>query len=434
MELETLTEEILDILEEMDEYRNELVEELTEINSLLVNKIYRRKGEFYFTASSEEEAMLVNEIYLRRQEINGILNFLPSKKEIKSLIYLIEHKKEIKQKQYNIFTNLKFDLENEYNDLFMLFFKKYNYKINLHKIINDEISQFKTNLEQILVDFTIKTEDDIVDINEVINEEKVKTIVKEVKKEVKTKKELSTIASNYYNLLMDSNNYNQVFLDLKNMVNRNDYKVINELNKIFKNEYFLIKKSKELNENNDEYEQMLIEIWNKLILLDEVIAIKPEEILIPKTINQPFLARTNLNNIYIKEDLKSIPKEYYDSAKKLIEALLNNNFSGLENKKFTSNNKLENLWEVKIYKVRLFYLILGNNNVQLLMISMKKSQNDKLLTDRLKQRLQITNENYNYLKQRIINGEITQTEIQEENMMLDEILNTLSTPKKSKTK
>lgn len=115
-------------------------------------------------------------------------------------------------------------------------------------------------------------------------------------------------------------------------------------------------------------------------------------------------ATTNSGNIYIFNDLKNIPEEYYDSIIECMNKLEkgineNNNEKG---KQLTNNQGLTGIHEVKDYQTRIFYRNIAPDLTYVIMIMIKKSDFSKSNQNEIKLRYKHVEDEYNSIKMQIL--------------------------------
>lgn len=146
-----------------------------------------------------------------------------------------------------------------------------------------------------------------------------------------------------------------------------------------------------------------IEICNKLYkdALEEVKIEKEGEEAKHKNI---IFSKTSSGNVYLQKDLKSIPEEYYDSILDCIEKIENGykEENTEKAKSFTTtNSKLAGIHEIKPFKIRVAYKILDKNIVYILMVRVKKDNNESLDREEIIKRANNTEKEYNQIKKEI---------------------------------
>ena len=102
-------------------------------------------------------------------------------------------------------------------------------------------------------------------------------------------------------------------------------------------------------------------------------------------------ATSNLGNILFLRDLKDISEEYYNKILELLSKLEYNIYDNNETKdrKLANNRNVTNIYEKKDFKVRICYRMLTPDTCYVMLVKMKKSNND------LKDRLEIENRKLN---------------------------------------
>lgn len=124
---------------------------------------------------------------------------------------------------------------------------------------------------------------------------------------------------------------------------------------------------------------------------------------------------TSAGNPCIEKDLKEIPKEYFDSLADLFERLENfgeksGEFNDTLCKKLTSNCTFKDVFEMKNFKVRLYFEQLDKDNLLVLMSRFKNQTTSKYIDEVLESRVRMP----------VIIGE--------KKLMVDLIKETLSNP------
>lgn len=118
----------------------------------------------------------------------------------------------------------------------------------------------------------------------------------------------------------------------------------------------------------------------------------------PKENNLIFVPTTG-GDIRILDEIDSIPYEYYERFAGLFQSIKDGTFKNVQ--RFTGNNELNGLCEVKDFKVRVIFVRLSKDSYAVISAFIKKSDNDKgyraavvkkyndfqLVEDRLKQSL-----------------------------------------------
>lgn len=414
----SLTKTTIYILNEILTVKIELKEELNEINNKVRGKYILRKGEWVVKAKNEVEQMNIISLLREKEKIEYMNSLLPLEGTLKKVVNCLENQIFISDKMFNELKKLAVDEDGDYEYLFTIVINHNNILANINKLYEN----FLADIKQKSVNNSVipKVTDTAAPI------EKIIPVENQIEEEIiiESKEEISSLALYYFQLLESTDYHNIIKEELMEKVKENDYKCI-------KNFKFLIEEKllSCLPEENEYLKQGLA------IINDVLTASNQEyiEIIEPNIEyeNQIYLAPKNSERIYIEEDMKNIPIEYYDSIYKLLNAIKTNNFNGIDTRKITNNNNFENLLELKIFKVRLFYRLLGSNNIQLIMLSMKKSDSDKLLLSKMEVRCANTNQNYINLKNRISNNQITKEDLELEEINYQRILNKVSKKNRS---
>ncbi|MFI3260915.1 MAG: hypothetical protein R3Y13_04295 [bacterium] len=405
-------------------------EQLNELNKDLKHNVTYVDGAYTCSGYSIAELQELEYLLDIRENLKMLLNDLPSVKSLEGIKYLVINDKEIKEKHYKLLSNLPKDEGMALGMIFQSIFNIHNREIEMLKRAEkakkeEQIQEESVEKEEVVVEeIILKIEDEL---EESIEEDYQEEIEDKIESIDESSSNISDIVKYYYQLLENIENYFLAFTELNKLVENDEYKIIYELKKLLLNDYkeYSNISGREYIEEK-EYNKCLSEIEIKLEIIEKLLKNQDisEEIESnnQNEENRLFFAKTKQNRVYVEDELKNIPDGYMESAYKLLNGLITNDTKGLEVKKITNNNKLSSLWELKIYKVRLYYLLLGNNNVQVIMLSMKKSTNDKLLLNQLKLRVQSVNDSYEELKDRILKDKVTPEEIEEEKEILDRII------------
>lgn len=349
-----------------------------------------------------------------------ILNDYPKTKNLKSIIFMLENGKNIESKQYKLIKDFSYSNINNVSNNLISLFDDHNTIVSIKNTVSTVLDKKKKE-----------------EINKKVADKKAKrehNYLKEVKQDIEilnhsfsnnSKKEVLNLTKYYYDLLKYPENINRVEYELINVITKNQYKVIKELKLLLENDYKENRSIINLEEN--EYQSNIINVSSKLMMLNHVLQClsmtdSPLDKGDESMCNQLFFAERISGKKYIEDDLKEIPNEYLESAYKLLQALKDNDFNGVENKKFTNNNSINDLWQVKVFKVRLYYKLLGKNNIQVLMLSMKKSDADRHLYSRLKYRGIKTYNSYQMLKSQIAENNVSQVELENEELVYSRLI------------
>ena len=171
-------------------------------------------------------------------------------------------------------------------------------------------------------------------------------------------------------------NYEKIILRLKLESLRN----IREINEIIR-EYGSIEDPEDMKMFKDEiiFEQQKIAYYDQLLspIKEEV-----EEIVEEETSNRMIFVPTNGGNIRILDEIDHIPDTFYESFVELFLSIKDGSFKNV--KRFTNNNQITGLCEVKNPQVRVVFARLDENTYAIITAFVKKTQRDKAYSDNLK--------------------------------------------------
>lgn len=414
----------------------ELTYELEVVNSLFESNPRYVKGEHLLDVKNHTQAAYYGKLLITREQTNKLLRELPRLNFLTGLKFLLENDKKIQSKHFNEMLNLSIDEDNYFADIFTNVFETQNDEIfqkereALLKKEREEAlfkeSRKKQNILNKLFNKNVKTEE----------KEEVKIIKTEVE-EVETEEEtleISNLTAYLYDLIESKENYELFKNSIDQIENKNIYKVFADLKKLIEIDY----KEISINDNIsvEEKENKLFYISSKLILIEETLnqLTDEEEVLVTlideeEEYNQIHFAKKSAGRIYLEEDLKLIPNEYYSTAYKLLNALATGDYQGVKTKKYITGKSKEGLFEVKLDALRLFYYNLGNNNYQVILIAIKKADKPKVLVEKVKNRIVNTSVELNELKENLENNTLTESYIDNENDICVNLLNTLMSNK-----
>lgn len=103
--------------------------------------------------------------------------------------------------------------------------------------------------------------------------------------------------------------------------------------------------------------------------------VKEEEQASTKKDNKLIFVPTSGGDIRVLDEIDSIPYEYYDRFLGLFQSIKNGTFKNVQ--RFTGNNELNGLCEVKDFKVRVIFVRLTKDSYAIISAFTKKSDNDK---------------------------------------------------------
>ena len=114
----------------------------------------------------------------------------------------------------------------------------------------------------------------------------------------------------------------------------------------------------------------------KIELINKALAPqKEEELGEEKTENKLIFVPTQGGDIRILEEIDSMPSEYYERFLGLFQSIKDGTFKNAQ--RFTGNNELAGLCEVKDFKVRVIFVRLNRDSYAVISSFIKKSDNDK---------------------------------------------------------
>lgn len=176
--------------------------------------------------------------------------------------------------------------------------------------------------------------------------------------------------------------YEEFVTNLINFIN-NEIKSNEELKKECNNSEDLLSIDRELKKLN--------QIRN--ILIAKLEDINKEE-KIPNGKKNLIFLTTSVGNPCIEKDLKEIPMEYVDSLIELFEKLENfgenhTEFNDLVCKKLTSNSMFKDVFEMKTFKVRLYFEQLTKDTLLVLMCRFKNQTTSKYIDEVLESRVKM---------------------------------------------
>lgn len=159
--------------------------------------------------------------------------------------------------------------------------------------------------------------------------------------------------------------------------------------------------------------------------IEEEAQLKPQKNII--------FATTDAGNVCVENDIKTIPEEFYESLQNMLlrlqEGVVENNNG--KAKRFTSSHRrLSGIHELKEFKVRMFYRTLSDDTVYILMVRMKKADNDRLDHEEIEKRVVMTNKQYEELKAKIKNPILKAQIVQENQAILDDLFEFLKQNKR----
>lgn len=113
----------------------------------------------------------------------------------------------------------------------------------------------------------------------------------------------------------------------------------------------------------------------KIELINKALVPQKEELGEEKTENKLIFVPTQGGDIRILEEIDSMPSEYYERFLGLFQSIKDGTFKNAQ--RFTGNNELAGLCEVKDFKVRVIFVRLNRDSYAVISSFIKKSDNDK---------------------------------------------------------
>ena len=146
-------------------------------------------------------------------------------------------------------------------------------------------------------------------------------------------------------------------------------------------------------------------------------------------------ATTNSGNVFLENDIKNLPEEYYESIIQMLQDLQNgieeNNTEKAKAMR-TVNKKMAGIHSVKDFKVRLYYKRLAKDTLYVIMVRMKKSDNDALDRKEVINRATKINNQYEGLKKQIKDPIKKQELIVKNEQIITELYDYLNQKKRGK--
>lgn len=424
----------IDLLIKKIEFLNN---ELDNINDRFDCTPKYKMGSTSIQVKNHKTAAYYGKLLISREKINQLIQEFPSINFLNGLKFLLENDRKIQNKHFNEMLNLTFDENNYFANIFT----------NVFETQNDEIfqkereEQLKREKELLLIKEKSKKNNLLTKIfHKPGKREKIKKIdiiAEDVvsKKDVVSKNkifEISSQATYLYDLLNTSLNADFFVNYICELEHKNVYKILSDLKKLIEIDYIEI--SNKLDLSFDEKQDKLILIGSKLMLINDTLCnLKENEVeVLTENIEEKcesnviHFAKKSAGRIYLEEDLKDVPFEYYTCAYKLLNALATGNYNGVTTKKYFNGKNKEGLFEVKADMLRLFYHNLGNNNYLVIMLSVKKADKPKVLVQKVKKRVVNTNDELNLIKDQLDALSVDPIYIDSANLICENLLSILS--------
>ena len=116
-------------------------------------------------------------------------------------------------------------------------------------------------------------------------------------------------------------------------------------------------------------------------------------------------AFTKSDVTYLQNDVKSIPEEYYEKIIEMLERLEYDDlgFNSEKVRKLRNNKKIEGVYELKEFKLRLIYRVLDSDSVYVMMVRMKKDDLVSIDKENIIERNRNTDREFNRFKEIVKN-------------------------------
>lgn len=212
----------------------------------------------------------------------------------------------------------------------------------------------------------------------------------------------------------------------KNIIIRLQAEAVKEIKEIY--DFINEEKDSIGSEELEEFKGEIEKINKKRNLLKEVLVDKDEDVsLVEEVHNNIVLVPTLAGNIRIIDDIEHIPGEFYASFLELINSIVDGTFKRV--KRFTSNNYLSGVSEVKGHQVRVVFSRLNKNSYALITAFVKKTDNNKEYQEFLKKRVWEFKGIEDSLKEKINSAEF----IENNDFYVNELFNILDNETKNKS-
>ena len=256
---------------------------------------------------------------------------------------------------------------------------------------------------------------------------------------------IEQLRKKYYEAIMLLQDEEDIFDALPQPEYTNFFPIITGLIKYLEEELCLLQEElHKLNESDEEMQKYIEEEIEMLLfkqdMCNSLLEKGKEDIFVEveseKTLKKNIIfATTNSGNICIEHDIKTLPEEYYEKVIKMLQNLqngINENNDEKSKSMTTVNKKMAGLKEVKEFKVRLFYKNLSPDTVYVLIVRMKKSDNDSLDRNEAIRRAVQRNNQYMELKKQIKDPQMKEKLIDENEKILSDLCEYLNQNKRGK--
>jgi len=142
--------------------------------------------------------------------------------------------------------------------------------------------------------------------------------------------------------------------------------------------------------------------------------------------NKLFFVTTSSNNIRVIEELKKIDSTYYQDFLSLYNSIIDSTFKSV--KRFTNNNELNGICEVRCNQTRVLFARLDENTYAVICNIIKKVDNDYGYRNTISQRIK----RYREIKDKLINNLNNEDFIKEQENIEKQVFNILNADNKNK--
>jgi len=165
----------------------------------------------------------------------------------------------------------------------------------------------------------------------------------------------------------------------------------------------------------------------KSVIEEKLSEVKTEDINVPVGKKNLLFLMSEGDRPLVERDAKDISDEYLPSFGELIKELREynlefNRFDDTVSKKMTNHEKLKEVFEMKKFKVRLYYIILDEDTFLVLMGAYKNQNNPKWLTESLVTRLISSKPIVARLKKELQNPEKKEAMVEEHRQIADDLI------------
>ena len=229
------------------------------------------------------------------------------------------------------------------------------------------------------------------------------------------KEDLENLREAYYKSIINLYDEQDILDNLPTTDFKNFYSLIDGIIEKINNDIDVIKNDLDDEELKEEYIHLkkCIELCTKR--KNEALKIEENENDEIKGHKQIVLAENSMGT-FLEKDLKYIEEEYYGD---IFDCLNFINNPDSVNKKpeishLTNNNRLKKVYELKLFKIRLFTKHLSNNMVYVFMARMKKDMNSNIDVREPAERIAYLNNEFEFIEKNMENEEFRR-ELQERN-------------------